>query len=430
MKQRYVVSHTECKNLQLSFQQNKQKIASPNFFIPQVPEQGFPEEIYDNDVTTYRNAVHPTMSLQRVNQLMKKFGIVHRRVGELNEKGLTMHWRTSKKMINVGNCYYNDTNDTFYIRSSCNAGLRSIDHEDSNKNMAYMEVERANIDPRYDTISLSVRTPDEDYHKKKINTCDKHLKSSGQYTFFTVHNEDSSMRGSILYNNDEDIHKIDITGNTDRFIGFRIRFWCWSLCKKPDFSNKHKQIRFFVKISGDGVEDLVTHTYINIQSNPGRGAGVAQKRALFPDCTGPTQNPSTSSKSHFNNFPGSRINFLENGRFGDARKIFINVEIPKAFFDILGPGQARVEIEGLKRDINAATNWRVQDAINRKIAGNQDLLQENESLKTAISNLQHIVVSNNRQAECLQIENNQLRTMLEMKNIGGANANNNNLGSL
>ena len=393
------------------------------FFIPQPSNLEFSNEDLDNDIVAYRNAVHPTISFQRVNQLMKKFGVIHRRVGEINDKGLIMHWKTCTKMVNAGSCYYNEASDTFYIRSSCNAGMLSSDNEDSNKNMAYMEIERTTINPKYDTVCLAVLPPDDDYRKKKITTCEKHLKSSGQYTFFTVHNEDNSIRGTISYNHDKDVHKIDISGNTNQFIGFKVRFWCWSLCKKADFSNKHNQIKFMVNLSGIGVEDMVTHTFVNIQSNPGRGAGVVPRRTTIPDCTGPTPGPSKPILNQLipeNNNLNNNINFWESGRYGGARKIFVNVEIPKSFFDILGPGQARVEIEGMKRDISMTANWRIQDAINRKIAGNKDLLQENEMLKTAVSNLQHIIINNNRQAECLQFENNRLKMMLEDNGLNNA----------
>ena len=117
-----------------------------------------------------------------------------------------------------------------------------------------------------------------------------------------------------------------------------------------------------------------------------------------------------------NNNPRSNISFMDNGRMDTTRRISVNIEIPRSFFDILGPGQARVEIEGVKRDVSAIANWRIQDAIGRKIAGNHDLLHENNLLKTAISNLQHIIVNNNKHAEVLQIENNRLNALLEMTN--------------
>ena len=108
--------------------------------------------------------------------------------------------------------------------------------------------------------------------------------------------------------------------------------------------------------------------------------------------------------------------FVESGRHEPLRQLNIIVDVPKSFHDILGPGQARVEIDGLKRDISSLANFRIQDAIKRKIAGNQDLVHENSSLKMAVSNLQQIVVNNNRQAEALQVENSRLRMMLEMAN--------------
>ena len=114
---------------------------------------------------------------------------------------------------------------------------------------------------------------------------------------------------------------------------------------------------------------------------------------------------------------GTNINFIDNGRILSARQMRVNIDLPKAFFDILGAGQARVEIEGLKRDIATMVNCRIQDAINRKIAGNEELVRDNEILRTAVNNLQHIIVNNNRQSELLQLENSRLSTKLE--NLAG-----------
>ena len=109
---------------------------------------------------------------------------------------------------------------------------------------------------------------------------------------------------------------------------------------------------------------------------------------------------------------------MENRRHEPLKQLHILIDIPRSFHDILGPGQARIEIDGLKRDISSLANFRVQDAIKRKIAGNQDLIHENGTLKMAISNLQQIVVNNNRQAEALQVENSRLKMLLEMSNNG------------
>ena len=329
-----------------------------------------------------------------------------------------MHWRTCTKFVNAGQCYYNEESDTFYLRSSCNGGLLSIEYEDSTKDVHYLEIERSAIDKRYNSISLSVRFPEDDYHKVKITTCERHFKSSGQPTFFTV----QDLNGKVQHSNIEDIHSFDISGNDSLFIGFKIRFWCWTACRKGDFSNKHSQIRFIAKLSGPNVEDLCTFTSVNVQRNPGRGAGVVSRRSdsennwhiqnkMVPGnfCVQlPFNNPGMASRGN--------TNFVESNRHEPLKQLHVIIDIPKSFHDILGPGQARVEIDGLKRDVAAMANFRIQDAIKRKIACNQDLVQENGSLKMAISNLQHIVVNNNRQAEALQVENRRLKQIIEASN--------------
>ena len=163
----------------------------------------------------------------------------------------------------------------------------------------------------------------------------------------------------------------------------------------------------------------MAYSVINIQRNPGRGAGVIQKKNVFPDPTGKFKNGNQTPLNHLmNQLPpqvgalGGDVSF-DNGRLLSSRQVRLNIGFPKAFFDILGPGQARVEVEGLKRDIEMMTKSRIQDAINRKIAGNDDLVRDNEILRTAVNNLQHIIVNNNRQSERLQLENSKLAAQLE-----------------
>ena len=139
------------------------------FFIPQVHEN----EQMNHNLAAYRDAVHPSLSLDRVGLLMSKYGIIHRRVNEIKERGFTIHWKTNVKRVNVGTCYYKNETDTFYIRSSCNGGISSVlirtDYDDT-RDVAYMEIERGTVDKRYNIIKLSVRSPADDYHKKKLVT--------------------------------------------------------------------------------------------------------------------------------------------------------------------------------------------------------------------------------------------------------------------
>lgn len=370
----------------------------------------------DNELSIYRNAVHPSLSMDRVSSLMSKFGIIHRRANEIKEKGVSIHWKTNVKRVNVGTCYYKNETDTFYIRSSCNGGVEF----DDTRNVAYMEIERSTVDLRYNTVKLFVKSPADDLHKKKITACSNHMKNTGQSTFFTARIANNSSNEVIIKNETDDMHVFDINGNKEKFIGFKIRFWCWTHCKKGDFSNKNTSIRFMAKLCGENVEDMQTFSNINVQRNPGRGAGVVQKKINYPDPTGefrPCGSKPTSRHayhSHPNNgLLNSDVNFIDNGRLLSTRQVRVNIDLPKVFFDILGPGQARVEVEGLKRDIDAMAKNRIQDAINRKIAGNEDLLRDNEILRTAVSNLQHIIVNNNKQSELLQLENNRLSAQLE-----------------
>ena len=95
----------------------------------------------------------------------------------------------------------------------------------------------------------------------------------------------------------------------------------------------------------------------------------------------------------------------------------VPLNIPKSFLDILGQGQAGVEIEGLKRDVMTLANNRFQDAINRKIAGNNELVRENMLLRSTMGNMQQMNHDLLRRIDLTKLENNRLKVLLENSKI-------------
>ena len=349
-------------------------------------------------MTTFRNATHPTMDVNRVDMLVKKFGTIHKRVNEVSERGLTIHWKTDKRLINMGTCYYRPDVDTYYVKSSCNMkhcrSNGAIQYDDGG--MIYLEIERSRIDRRYSKIKFSVRSPQDDINKIKIVPCESHAQQTGAITFFSIKAAENDMTCIITQNECEDSHSFDISKNYNQFMAFKLRFWCWNVCKKFQFSNRKASMRFIAILCGENVEDIVAYSNLNVQQNPGRGAQVIKKILdTNPNkndingntswqSTGPVISTSQLGQSLLQ--PPNRVNFFDSGQ-----TMKINVEVPRSFFEALGIEQARIELESIKREICSIANSRINDAIKRKIAANTEILNENGQLKVMIQNLQSTI---------------------------------------
>ena len=374
-------------------------------------------------MTTFRDANHPNLETSRVELLVKKFGTIHKRSNEVLERGLTVHWKTDKRLINMGSCFYRPDADTFYVKSSCNIKQNKINGliEFDEGGVIYLEIERSRIDRRYDTVSFSVRSPVDDFNKIKIIPCKSHIAQTGVPTFFTIKNAEDNTRGRLVQNNIEDSHQFNIAGNNKQFIAFKVRFWCWNQCKKFQFSNRKAAMRFVVILSGRNVEDITAYSCINVQQNPGRGARVITK---LPD---PGQGPSDlNGNQNWNNVVVhnsqlgqqllNRPQQMNMVNFQDAGQIMkINIDIPRTFFESLGIEQARIELEAMKREICSIANNRIHDAVRRKVAGNSELLKENNQLKIMIQSLQNTISGSNAQTDFLMKENDRLVTELKQK---------------
>ena len=110
----------------------------------------------------------------------------------------------------------------------------------------------------------------------------------------------------------------------------------------------------------------------------------------------------------FNNAqPSNRVNVQD---FGQMK---INIDIPRSFFESLGIEQAIIELEALKREICSIANNRIQDAVRRKVAGNNELIDENNRLKIMIQNLRNSISGSDAQTKFLMNENSHLSNELK-----------------
>ena len=363
------------------------------------------------------------MSIERIELLTTRFGIIHQGADEIFQKGCTLHWKTDTRLVNLGNTFYRKDLDTYYLRSS--VGSRATSDESYQfREAVHVEFERIRIDPRYENIHFSVRAPVGDINKIKIIPCENHLKSIPVDTFFTIQPFKSNLPMTISKNDEEDIHTFNISTNNDQFIQFKVHFWCWNLCRKHLFSNKRGSMRFVCRMSGPGVEDITVFTKINVQQNPGRGAKVTAStlpKSQLQDANIPSGGypsalnwantarmlPNGQVVSRYgqpNQVQRNHVNIVEYGRL-----MKINIELPKRFHEILGPELARTELENLKRDITQMTNNRVGDATRRRSIANDCLVKENMFLKDAMSKLHHSLAGAANQYDYLSRENNDLK---------------------
>ena len=181
-------------------------------------------------------------------------------------------------------------------------------------------------------------------------------------------------------------------------------------------------MRFIVILSGRNVEDITAYSCINVQQNPGRGARVITSK--LPD---PGQGPSDlNGNQNWNNFTVHKSQLSQqilNGpqqmnmvNFQDAGQVMkINIDIPRSFFESLGIEQARIELDAMKREICSIANNRIHDAVRRKVAGNSELINENNQLKIMIQSLQNTISGSGAQTEFLIKENDRLTAELKQK---------------
>ena len=365
--------------------------------------------------------MHPDMSIERIELLSTRFGIIHQGASEIFQKGCTLHWKTDTRLVNLGSAFYRKELDTYYLRSA--VGSRAAPEEPFQlKEAVHVEFERNRIDPRYTRIHFSVRAPIGDINNIKIVPCDTHLKSNPVDTFFSIQPFKSNMAKTISKNENEDIHSFDISMNNDQFIPFKVHFWCWNLCRKHLFSDKKGSMRFVCRMSGPDVEDITTFTKINVQQNPGRGAKVTAStlpKAQLQDNNIPSykyaQHWSKSAKMLPNGQVVNRcrftpqiqrnhVNIVEVGQL-----VKINIELPKRFQEILGPDLAKEEIAILKRDIIMMANNRVSDATRKRSIANDNLINENMFLKNSMNNLHHSLAGAANQFNFVTMENNDLK---------------------
>ena len=83
---------------------------------------------------------------------------------------------------------------------------------------------------------------------------------------------------------------------------------------------------------------------------------------------------------------------------------------------MMGESQGRIEIEAVKREIVHIANFRLMDALNRKVNANNDIIKENINLKQVNQEMNGAVELLSGQAKHLINENNALKNVINRWN--------------
>ena len=328
---------------------------------------------------------------------MSRFRHIPIKEKERKETDCATFWKTDRRLVNQGTCFYCSENDTYYVKSKFTKysdpnRCPEMKDEMNPRDISWLEVERSEgirLDKRYNKIKFYVLPPEEDTLKVKITPCDNHRKEHGSDIFFRIEAAKDAFTRTILKQEDADIYQFDISGNEERFVPFRAQFFCWSHCCRVQFSHKKQNIQFITVIYGDGVDDIKIKNNINVQSNPGRGAGVVRPGIKW---TSQNTNRPRSAGQMQGHGPDTMTSLYPNAiHFSSTNhKVKIELEIPSNFRMVLGDDQADAEIRAIRRDVDFLINNRLRDAMQKKALANDDLNRRYIFAQKEISVLRNI----------------------------------------
>ena len=89
-------------------------------------------------------------ALDRMDMLKARFGLVRPGTEELRPGCFYQHWKVDDKIVNQGQCYYNEDLHTYYVRPR----ERRPSNKISNADTIYFEIERENVNAEYRTVAF------------------------------------------------------------------------------------------------------------------------------------------------------------------------------------------------------------------------------------------------------------------------------------
>ena len=391
---------------------------------------GGPLPVPTSEMFREKEALVPRWSMERYLKILTKYGVLHRKVSDIDKFGLAMHWKHDARNVNQGLTFYMRDTDTFYLKTSNDAYTRSMETFGYySSDVLCLDVERKKADFRYKELTFSVGAPFSDVNKSRISVCDNHAKKHGVDTFFTIIDADNNMVPKKVIQENEDQWIFNISKNNKLFMPFRLKMWCSSLCQKGKFSDKKDQIIFWVKMTGEGVDDIKIWTSINSQMNPGRGAKAVAAKPNAPTKTFQIEMPNYNwSRDNVNSYqatatkptlPGDKQKYTKSPiAFTDYGNRFkFEVDVPRSFYSLLGPNLARAEIESLQRDIVYLTHHKFKDAMRRGRLADGEKERNSIMLQNTNNTLRHALGESRRNLAWLYSENERIMKILKDNNI-------------
>ena len=108
---------------------------------PTPPYFGRPLPTPTMEMIMIKDALYPKWTMEQFMTIQMKFGVIHNRASDIDRFGAAMHWKIDSRNVNQGMAYYNQTQDTFFLRS---ATEKTFIHSNGDfaKDALWMEIER------------------------------------------------------------------------------------------------------------------------------------------------------------------------------------------------------------------------------------------------------------------------------------------------
>lgn len=330
----------------------------------------------DAEIGRLHRAAFPTVSPNRLAMIYGRFGHIPAREKDFEKMGCSIYWKTDRRWVNQGNCFYNQTNDVYYHRSTRRELFPT--GEMSPRDVAQLEIGRTTLDPGYTHLTFYVSPPPGDAFKRKIVPCDNHFRESGHRTFLGVEAVTLSTPPQIFEKEKYDLFQFDIRGCSETFLLFRVQFYCWTVCKRIHFSNKKENLIFNAVFSGSNLPNVCLTSTINIQQNPGRGSSSTAMNKSIPNINSTWAANSEQFLQTMRSKAGSEGTITVHNEFDVCN---IRIEIPPNFHLIMGATHTTMVMDEIKRDVQFLVEGKLNDAVARKPTSNPELLKRKEELE-------------------------------------------------
>ena len=329
----------------------------------------------DAEIGRMHRVAFPDVPSQRLAAVYKRYGHIPIREKEFERIGCSIYWKTDRRWVNQGTCFYNQATDVYYMRSA------SRNEGEVNPNeVAWLDIERRKVDSRYTHLTFYVTPPLTDRMQKKIVPCEVHQRDHRSTTFLGIKAVEVKSPPQVFHEPNYDLFQFDISEYSDPILSFQVQFYCWTVCKRMYFSNKKDNLVFHAVFSGSNMPNLPLSCLINIQQNPGRGSNstVKKKATTIANFNSHWAKNSAQILQDMRNRSGTEgvVSVHE-----AIDSVEVRILTPPNFRLILGHSQTEMVFEEIKRDVQFIVEGRLNDAISRRPLSNPELMKRKEELE-------------------------------------------------